>query len=929
MKKILLAFCSLLTAHLAFTQNGNIPYLEIPTTNSIWVNWKTDAGNESLVEYGTAENALTSSKTGTVQSMTDVGYTGGYFYHSVQLTGLSPATKYFYKVKTGNYTSAVYSFKTLPDPKNVTAGGNKMRFLIVGDNQLKDEPRYDSMLVRAKRLVEKKYNQPFNEAITSIVMVGDQVDVGTLDHYENVHFDKCKYLSPWAGISTIIGNHETYGTLKLDAYKNHFHYDNFAYKGISTGTEEYYAYQAGQVLFLNFTTEQNSNVNATQLTWTSRVLDSANVDPTVKWIVSLGHRPFQAEQYIGDISTWVRNTAYPKLITSPKMFLHVGAHHHLYARGQDKNKPVYNIISGGTAWDQYWGMSTEQDFDDVQKTISNWAYQIVEVDQLNDSISVDCYSVGYTTRINDWGNKPDKYVWEESRLIDRFYRKNNVAAPSKPTITNVFTDSLALPITINSSAYATTTGLPYNSTQFQISQSANFSTIEQDVLRDYENLFGMDGQAWVTKDINAGKNIFAYNIVKNSIANGTHYVRVRHRDRNMSWSAWSETASVKVKGSVTSSPKIESDKLQYKPNETITVTYSAGPGNAKDWVGIYKKGQTPGGIASTTWKYVNSGSLVSGTLTFTLATAGEYYITFLENDGYTELAPRINLYIGAIAEISASKQQYSLSDTIKIDFANAPANSKDWIGFYKIGQTPGQGGVSSTDWDYTGAKANGTMKFTNLPKGYYFVNYFLNDGYGTNGNTIYVSVGDTIASISIDKPEYNLGDLISVTFNDGPGIAKDYLGIFKKNDIPNIDPLVSYKYVAGQPNGSAEFSGNDLPKTSGDFFVVFFTNDSYNEISNRAYFKIKSNVTAIDEHAGNDYVNVYPNPTKDGQMSVVECNYPIDQIDVYDQAGRMIYTKSSQSSNKMTLVNHHLPPGIYTVHIHTNKLIRVKLVVNE
>jgi hypothetical protein len=61
--------------------------------------------------------------------------------------------------------------------------------------------------------------------------------------------------------------------------------------------------------------------------------------------------------------------------------MHVGAHH-LYHRGQLKNSPNYQIISGGTAWDQYWGMSNEQDFDDVQKTLTDWTYQIVEVDIL-------------------------------------------------------------------------------------------------------------------------------------------------------------------------------------------------------------------------------------------------------------------------------------------------------------------------------------------------------------------------------------------------------------------------------------------------------------------------------------------------------------------------------------------------------------------
>ena len=66
-----------------------------------------------------------------------------------------------------------------------------------------------------------------------------------------------------------------------------------------------------------------------------------------------------------------------------------------------KDDKVYNIISGGTAWDQYWGMSTEEDFEDVQKTISNWMYQIVDIDVVNGKMDVESYSIG---SIFQWKN---------------------------------------------------------------------------------------------------------------------------------------------------------------------------------------------------------------------------------------------------------------------------------------------------------------------------------------------------------------------------------------------------------------------------------------------------------------------------------------------------------------------------------------------
>ncbi len=220
----------------------------------------------------------------------------------------------------------------------------------MGDNQLRNVPRYDSLVSAAKRKIIEKYGGSPEESIAMTFMVGDQVNIGTLDQYENVHFIKNRELSKHLAIQTTVGNHETYGTLGMSAYYDHFYLDGFNYQGISSDTENYYAYQAGNVLFLSLSSE---HTGAQQSSWLQSVINAAVNDNTVDWIISLSHRPYQAEQYVGDISPWVRNTAVPMLTTSDKFILHIGAHHHLYHRGQLKDSPVYNIISGGTAWDQY------------------------------------------------------------------------------------------------------------------------------------------------------------------------------------------------------------------------------------------------------------------------------------------------------------------------------------------------------------------------------------------------------------------------------------------------------------------------------------------------------------------------------------------------------------------------------------------------
>jgi len=897
------------------------PYLEIPTPSSIWINWKTDFEGVSKVEYGISENILDQTVTPILNRWSDAGYDNNYFYYSANLKNLLPNTTYYYRTSTGDKLSQVYSFKTLPLPGKAARQNGIIRFVIVGDNQLKNEPRYDTIMTKIKSLVESKYGKPFNQHIDAVLMVGDQVDVGTLDHYEWVHFDKTKYISPYVGISTIIGNHETYGTLKLKSYTDHFHYDEFEYKGIKSNTEEYYAYQLGNALIINLSTEGNTDYNKKQLSWLQSIVEAANNDPSVSHIFSLGHRPYQAEQYIGDISNWVRFTVFPILKASPKMFMHIGAHHHLYARGQDKDYPVYNIISGGTAWDQYWGMSKEEDYDDVQKTISRWAYQIVEIDVNKNTINVESYSVGYTTKINDWNDNKTKYVWEDNLLIDQFTRKfSNISKPNTPKIYNDVKDSIELPFTFESSEFKSEANELNNSTQFQISQDDKFSVKDIDLLRDYENLFGIGDHHWETKDINKGIDIFKFEIPKGKIGNGRHYIRVRHRDRNLTWSEWSDPAPFDVKNSIEINPEMMVNSNYFQIGDTIIVSYSGFSGNLKDWIGIYKSGDVPGEINSTVWSYLKG---PSGEAKFTLAEDGKYFIGLFENDGYVELVERIEIIVGKKAILQSRKSEYSDGENVVIDYRNCPVNEKDWIGVYRIGKVPGS--IGSDTWDYI-TKDSGTVEFDGLAKGYYFAQYFLLDAYEPASDRIYFSIGDTIASINTDKLSYNLGDLISVNFSDGPGIAKDYLGLYKKGDNPNVNPLLSYVYVNGESSGTAVFEGNNLPKDKGEFFIVFFTNDSYNEISNRAYFDVKSTVNVLDENE--EFVKLYPNPSQN--VSFIKSEYPIEKMDIYDNQGRLLYSKVvGNDSNSSAIMNHNLPPGVYFVKIYTNKIYTVKLSVTE
>ncbi len=79
-------------------------------------------------------------------------------------------------------------------------------------------------------------------------------------------------------------------------------------------------------------------------------------------------------------------------------------------------------------------------------------------------------------------------------------------------------------------------------------------------------------------------------------------------------------------------------------NETIVINFSDGPGNAKDWIGIYDGDRLPNNGAALIWSYVdgtedgNTGKK-SGTIEYDkVLQPGSYKAYFLENNGYKILA---------------------------------------------------------------------------------------------------------------------------------------------------------------------------------------------------------------------------------------------------------------------------------------------------
>ena len=52
-------------------------------------------------------------------------------------------------------------------------------------------------------------------------------------------------------------------------------------------------------------------------------------------------------------------------------------------------------------------------------------------------------------------------------------------------------------------------------------------------------------------------------------------------------------------------PTVNVEKQSYAPGEDIKVSFSNGPGNKDDWIGVYNAGEGPGGVATLLWLWAD------------------------------------------------------------------------------------------------------------------------------------------------------------------------------------------------------------------------------------------------------------------------------------------------------------------------------------
>ncbi len=273
----------------------------------------------------------------------------------------------------------------------------------------------------------------------------------------------------------------------------------------------------------------------------------------------------------------------------------------------------------------------------------------------------------------------------------------------------------------------------------------------------------------------------------------------------------------------------------YEMGEPIEVTFSNGPGNPKDWVGIYRPEMIPGSAVAPAWAFVNGSKsagqgVTDGTLVFdAVLQPGDYVARFFEDDGYNQLASE-NFSIAEPPGVTAGSEAYLSGETITVHFANGPGNPKDWIAVYRPDMIPAK--VPSLLWAFVNGTqiageglVSGSVSFAaGLPAGEYVARYLENDVYNQLAEVTF-KVTDNIAPVITLKGEQSVTIKVGGNYEDAGATAND-----------DVD---------GDITQSIEITGMIITGTPGVYTLTFKVKDN----SGNAATPVVRTVRVVDEVA--------------------------------------------------------------------------------
>jgi len=503
-----------------------VPYLQGEGPNTMTICWHDTAQLGTTVEYGITA-ALGSSTQGTSEIVSLP-----YRWHTVKLTGLQANTHYFYKVLSGTGSSAIYSFKTLPDASYT----GKIRFVILGDTHVSDTIMSGKVLRAVRSKVTELYGPDIENHINGIFHTGDIVVSGSIpEQYTLQYFHPLANLSTSIPTKVVAGNHEGessyfYKYLKLDDFS--------AYPLNTSLNEKLWSQKIGNSLFIGLNANIINQYGSTEADWLDLKLFEAEMDPNIDFVFLFIHHPPISELWYDAIindagSVYVRNVLIPIIKNYTKVRQLNYGHTHGFERGtmvSDKVDGDFRIICGGGGGGALDPPAID-DYNDIHISLSNYCFQILEIDIANHSYKNSLYSLG------------DLSQPLNSVCFDSWYKKLNQSAPAAPIAEGVEFNSSY--IQFSSSEFSGADSIM--SVQLQVFESSGNAFV-LDSVRHWKDINGVDNN---NNPIDKNLDINLYQTKINPslvLTDKTYYFQVRYRDHNLKWSNWSNTFPFTITG---------------------------------------------------------------------------------------------------------------------------------------------------------------------------------------------------------------------------------------------------------------------------------------------------------------------------------------------------------------------------------------------
>jgi hypothetical protein len=297
---------------------------------SVSFDWR---GSETTVRYG-----LTTSygSTATAYTPTPLPFSSSGPFHEARITGLQAGTRYHYSIGTG----ADHTFRT-PLPLGTTdfviyAEGD------IGDNS--DWPRMgqvQSMIAAAR---------PDFVLMVGDLTYGNSVGQSSVDR----HFNDVQAWSLDAAYMPSWGNHEwdTPSNDDMRNYKGRFDLPNpqtspSAPSGGCCG-EDWSWFDYGNARFIAYPEPYTSSAWTDWGTKAKTLMDQAQSDPNIKFIVTYGHRPPYTSGY-HDSETDLQSIMGQLGAAHSKYVLNLSGHSHDYERSYPQSGVIHMTVGVGGA----------------------------------------------------------------------------------------------------------------------------------------------------------------------------------------------------------------------------------------------------------------------------------------------------------------------------------------------------------------------------------------------------------------------------------------------------------------------------------------------------------------------------------------------------------------------------------------------------